>query len=166
MKNKIPQTSQSPAAWLSAWIICLLLAFGTPITGIAGPEETVKVTIQANDQMKYDVTQIQAKPSQPVQITLKNIGTMPKVSMGHNLVVLDGKIPIEQFLEAGQTQMANNYVAPEMKSYVIASTKLLGPGESDTITFKAPTTPGDYLFICSFPGHYAIGMKGVLSVKK
>lgn len=125
----------------------------------------VEVTIQANDQMKFDVHSIEAKPGQTVQVTLKNVGTMPKVSMGHNFVVLDGKVTPEAFIEAGMMQMANDYVAPEMASHVIAHTKLLGPGEFDTITFTAPKAAGDYPFVCSFPGHYAIGMKGILSVK-
>lgn len=136
-------------------------------TSSAGGEsgETVGVVIQANDQMKYDVTSIQAKPGQRVQVILRNIGTMPKISMGHNFVLLDGQLAPEKFLEASQTQMANDYVAPECKPHVIASTKLLGPGESQTITFKAPKAAGEYPFLCSFPGHYAIGMKGTLSVK-
>lgn len=124
-----------------------------------------EVTIQANDQMKFDVHSIEVSPGQTVQVTLKNIGTMPKVSMGHNFVVLDGKVAPEEFIEASQMQMANDYVAPELESHVIAHTKLLGPGEFDTITFTAPSTAGDYPFLCSFPGHYAIGMKGILTVK-
>ena len=32
---------------------------------------------------------------------------------------------------------------------VIAATKLLGPGENETLTFTAPE-PGDYQFVCSF----------------
>ena len=39
----------------------------------------------------------------------------------------------------------------------IAYTKMLGGGESDTITFDAPE-PGKYVFICSFPGHYQLMM--------
>lgn len=136
---------------------------GSASTSAGGPP--VEVTIQANDQMKFDVHLIEAKPGQPVQVTLKNVGTMPKVSMGHNFVVLDGKVTPEAFIEAGMMQMANDYVAPEMTTHVIAHTKLLGPGEFDTITFNAPKEAGDYPFVCSFPGHYAIGMKGVLSVK-
>jgi len=132
-------------------------------TAASGPAH--EVTIQANDQMKFDVTSIEVSPGQTVQVTLKNIGTMPKVSMGHNFVVLDGKVAPEEFIEASQMQMANDYVAPELESHVIAHTKLLGPGEFDTITFTAPSTAGDYPFLCSFPGHYAIGMKGILTVK-
>jgi azurin len=125
----------------------------------------LKVEISGNDQMKFDKTSIEAKPRQKVTVTLKNVGTMPKVSMGHNFVLLTKDMDPAKFVEASQMQMANEYIAPELKDKVLASTKLLGPGESDTISFAAPAEPGDYTYICSFPGHFAIGMKGVLSVK-
>jgi azurin len=47
---------------------------------------------------------------------------------------------------------------------VLAHTKLVDPKKSDTVEFVAPTKPGDYPFICSFPGH-AMTMKGTLTVK-
>jgi azurin len=61
--------------------------------------------------------------------------------------------------------MGKDYIAPEFANKVLANTKLLGPGESDTVSFAAPRKAGDYTYICSFPGHLAIGMKGALSVK-
>ena len=48
---------------------------------------------------------------------------------------------------------------------VLAATKLLGPKERDTVTFTAPTAPGRYEFVCSFPGHLQVGMRGVLIVQ-
>ena len=124
-----------------------------------------KVEITGNDQMKFDVATIEAKPKQKVIVTLKNVGTMPKMSMGHNWVLLAQGVDPAQFVEASQMHMAAEYIAPEMKDKVLAHTKLLGPGETDTVTFVAPSTPGDYVYICSFPGHFAIGMKGVLKVQ-
>src|SRR5262245_33914582 len=50
------------------------------------PEKSVQIA--GNDQMKFDVTAIEAKAGQKVTVTLKNAGTMPKVSMGHNFVLL------------------------------------------------------------------------------
>jgi azurin len=47
---------------------------------------------------------------------------------------------------------------------ILAATKLLGPNESDTVTLTAPTAPGRYEFICTFPGHFQVGMRGVLIV--
>ncbi len=125
------------------------------------------VTIEANDKMKYDVTAIEAKPGQQIVVTLKNVGTTPKFSMGHNFVILDRTINeqnVTKFLDAASMEAAHDYVTPGAKE-VIAHTKLLGPGETDTVTFNAPFVPGDYLYLCSFPGHYAQGTKGILTVK-
>ena len=49
---------------------------------------------------------------------------------------------------------------------MLAHSKLLGPGESETVTFNAPFVPGEYLYLCSFPGHYAQGTKGIMTVKQ
>ena len=38
-------------------------------------------------------------------------------------------------------------------------------GRAAEATFTAPVQRGDYQFICTFPGHFAVGMKGVLTVK-
>jgi azurin len=127
------------------------------------PEKKVEIT--GNDQMKFDVVAIAAKPGQKITVTLKNLGTMPKVSMGHNFVLLKPDVDPAKFVEAGQMHMARDFIAPEMESQVIAHTKLLGPGETDTISFAAPRKPGAYTYICSFPGHFAIGMKGILTVQ-
>lgn len=127
------------------------------------PEKKVEIT--GNDQMKFDVVAIEAKPAQKITVTLKNIGTMPKISMGHNFVLLAQDMDPNKFVEAGTPHMGKDFIAPELANKVLAHTKLLGPGESDSISFAAPRTPGTYTYICSFPGHYAIGMKGVLTVQ-
>jgi azurin len=58
-----------------------------------------------------------------------------------------------------------DYIAFEQEFYVLAKTKLLGPGESDSVTFTAPRVAGAYDYICTFPEHYAGGMKGVMNVR-
>lgn len=119
--------------------------------------------------MKFDVTAFDAKPGQKISVTLKNVGTTPKFSMGHNLVMLNRNINEQNvqsaFLDPASTQAAHDYVPPDSKD-VLAHTKLLGPAESDTVTFNAPYVPGDYLYLCSFPGHYTQGTKGFMTVKQ
>ena len=139
-----------------------------PAPAAAAPDASlpeVKVEITGNDQMKFDVAAINAKPGQKITVTLKNAGTMPKVSMGHNFVLLAQDLDPNAFVEAGMPHMGKDFIAPELASKVIAHTKLLGPGESDTVSFAAPRTTGAYHYICSFPGHCAIGMRGVLTVQ-
>ncbi|MBA3961578.1 MAG: cupredoxin domain-containing protein [Chthoniobacterales bacterium] len=130
----------------------------------APPKE---VTIQADDKMRFDVTAFEAKPGQKISVTLKNVGTTPKLSMGHNFLMLDRSVNVQnvtKFLDAASTEASHDYVPPGSKE-VLAHTKLLGPGETDTVTFNAPQIPGEYLYLCSFPGHYSQGTKGFMTVK-
>ena len=46
---------------------------------------------------------------------------------------------------------------------VLFHTMLLHPNESDTIYFIAPEKPGEYVYICTYPGHYLV-MRGILKV--
>ena len=132
----------------------------------APPKE---ITIQADDKMRYDLTAFDVSPGQKVLVTIKNIGTTPKFSMGHNFVLLDRMINTgnvqASFLDKASTEASHDYVPPGAKE-VLAHSKLLGPGESEVVTFNAPYIPGDYLYLCSFPGHYSQGTKGFMTVKQ
>ena len=114
------------------------------------------IELTANDQLKYSTTELHVKANQPVKLTLKNIGTMPKESMGHNFILLKDGTDLAGF--AAQAVSAPDHI-PADNPAIIAHTKLLGPGESDTIEFTVPA--GSYTYICSFPGHY-MTMTGVL----
>ncbi len=126
-------------------------------------EKAVEIT--GNDQMKFNLEFFDVEAGQVVSVTLKNVGSMPKMSMGHNLVILVQNADEKAFVEASMNAPTTDYVAAEKPEVIIAHTKLLGPGESDTITFKAPTKKGRYTFLCSFPGHYQVGMKGYMVVR-
>ena len=47
---------------------------------------------------------------------------------------------------------------------IIFSTKLVEPGETLTVQFKAPAEAGQYPYVCTFPGHWRI-MNGILNVR-
>lgn len=129
------------------------------------PEQPPKsVELTGNDQMRYDIDGFEAKPGQNITLTIKNIGTQPKDAMAHNFVLLTKNTDPAKFIEAGQSEPANDYIPRAQASRVIAKTKLAGPGETDTITFRAPSLPGPYDYVCTFPGHYVFGMKGVMTV--
>ncbi|OIR04027.1 azurin precursor [mine drainage metagenome] len=123
------------------------------------------VNIQASEAMKYDVTSIEVSPGQEVKLTLTNTGSQPKAAMAHNWVLLKKGSDAAAFDAAALTAAATDYIPAAKADEIIAHTKLLGPHESDTITFKAPTEPGDYTFLCTFPAHFQVGMHGVLTVK-
>ncbi len=123
------------------------------------------IEVQATDAMKFSVTRIEAAPGEEIQIKLVNTGTLPKEAMGHNLVVLKKDANPQTYANTAMTAKSSDYLPPSLKDQVIAATKLLGPKQSDTITFKAPEEAGEYPYLCSFPAHFVAGMKGVLVVK-
>jgi azurin len=146
------------------------LASGFLFLSFAGcsptPETPPKILeISTNDTMKYSVTAFEVTPGQEVSLTLTNNGTALKTAGGHNFVVLQKNTNVNRFLEAASLEASHDYLSPASQKDVLASTKLLGPGESDTITFTAPYVPANYNFVCSFPGHAAQGMKGVMIVR-
>lgn len=122
----------------------------------------IKVT--ANDQMKFNLSTIELKVGEEVKITLTNIGTMPKQAMGHNFVVLKPATDQAAFATAAAAAATNDHIPPSMNDQIIAHTKMLGPKESDSITVKFDQA-GDYPFLCSFPAHFQLGMKGTIVVK-
>jgi azurin len=123
------------------------------------------VEITGNDQMKFSVTSITAKPGELLHVRLKSAGTLPKIAMAHNFVLLAKGTDAATFATASATASASGYIPAQLKTKVLASTPLVGPGETVDVTFKAPSAPGQYAYLCSFPGHFVAGMKGVLTVK-
>lgn len=123
--------------------------------------KTCAVAIDADDAMKFDKTEIDIAPAcTQVSLTLKHTGKFAASMMGHNWVLAktaDVAAIAGDGIKAG---MANDFLVPN-DARVIAHTKIIGGGESTTITF--PTAKlgknGDYSFFCSFPGHVNM-MKG------
>ena len=119
----------------------------------AGPR-TIEIT--AGDNMKFNISSIEAKPGEELKVVLTNIGTQPKEVMGHNWVLLKAGTDVAAFSAASVTAKATDYVPEALKDQVIVHTALLGPRKSDEVTFKVPDAPGDYPFLCTFPAHYML----------
>ncbi len=113
------------------------------------------------DAMQFATTEFTVKEGTTVKLTMKNSAKSP--AMQHNVVVLKPASDINAVGMAGmQAGAAKNYV-PESDA-VLFSTAIAMPGEAKSVEFSAPPA-GDYPFICTFPGHFAL-MKGVMhSVK-
>jgi azurin len=123
------------------------------------------IAITGTDAMKYSVATIEAKPGEKLTVKLTGQGAIPKVAMAHNFVLLAAKTDANAFAQAGAMSRPTDFIPPAMKDKVLAATKLAGNGETVEVTFDAPKEPGVYTFICTFPGHFAAGMKGTLTVK-
>lgn len=149
-----PVQSQTPAA----------AATETPAES-ADPasNDVVELTISGTDQMQFDKKELRVKAGQKVRLTLTHSGTMAKNAMGHNWVLLKEGVDLAAFGQKSATAMDNDYIPASEEGSIIAHTKMLGGGESDTIEFTAPAK-GTYEFLCSFPGHYAL-MRGTFIVE-
>ncbi len=146
---------------ITALALALVFSF-VPVHSQAAGDAPVAVS--ANDQMKFDVTDLTGKVGQTLTLTLTNDGSLPKTAMAHNLVILRPGTDVAAFVAAADKRAAEGYLpGDDQAARMIVHTKLLGPGEEDTISFT-PAAPGVYEYVCTFPGHAAAGMRGRIIV--
>lgn len=158
MKSKL-------TAFLFVVVACSGFLSGQAADSAAAPR-VVKIRAGVDNAMKFDITSIVATPGESIRIVLTNAGTLPKNVMGHNwILVIVGTDPVA-FAAAAAAEGANGYIPVKLKDKILAFVGLLGPNETGEVTFTAPTEPGEYPFLCSFPAHCFVGMKGMLVVKK
>lgn len=162
MKHNRIFTGISLAVMFGTFVLTGCGKSGPPVPRDDIPVKELEIT--GNDKMKFNLVELEAKPRQRIELTLKNVGTMPKQSMGHDWVLVVQGTDLKEFVQAGMTHASTSYIAPSHKDAVLASTSILGPGESETISFTAPAEPGSYDYVCTFPGHLAGGMAGVLKI--
>ncbi len=161
--NATARTEQTSAAASTATVPTASSSSVSATPASTGDAQVVDIT--AIDAMKYSTNEIHAKAGSTVTVNLKNAGTLPKNVMAHNFVLLKSQDDVQPFITDSIAATGSGYIAPADENRIIVHTKLLGPGESDSITFKAPDKAGHYPFLCSYPGHYAVGMKGELIVE-
>ncbi|NRF41164.1 PVC-type heme-binding CxxCH protein [Pedobacter foliorum] len=130
----------------------------------ANPANEVVINIKIVEHvMKFNKTSFTVKAGQTVTINLENPDFMQ-----HNMVI--AKPGTLKKVGAAADEMAKDPNGAE-KNYVPAipeilfSTKLLNPEEKVVLQFTAPDKPGDYPFVCTFPGHWSI-MNGIMKVTK
>lgn len=128
------------------------------IPGLDDLQSNNLIELTANDRMQFSDTLFKVNVAKKVTVKLTNIGNMPKESMGHNFTVLNINTDFVAFATEAMKARDTEYIPLGMKSAVIAHTKLIGPKESDEITFNLPAA-GIYDFLCTFPGHYG-SMRG------
>lgn len=148
-------------------ILCALffLFASVGILGTSGAALAATVDIEGLDTLRFSVVHIDAKPGEKLTVNLTNKTSLPPVAMSHNFVLLKKGADPSAIANAGVQAKDNGYIPKNMADEIIAHTGLVSSGETKSVTFNAPKEPGDYTYICTFPGHYAAGMKGTLTVK-
>jgi azurin len=135
------------------------------VTATAAAQSAVRtIEIQVGDNMKFSPAAIEAKAGERLHIVLKSTGAMPKAGMGHNFILLKKGTNPKAFVDKCANARASDFIPAEVKDQILAATGLVGPGETSEATFTAPAS-GDYDFVCTFPGHFNLGMRGKLTVK-
>ncbi len=115
------------------------------------------------ERMLYDITRFEVKPGQPVRLDFIN----PDAT-AHNLVIVEPGAMEEVGLAANE--MAKDPAAVKQgqflpkSSKVLFHTSMLKPESAESLRFTAPKKPGEYPYLCTFPGHWVI-MRGVMVVK-
>ncbi|MDZ4406305.1 PVC-type heme-binding CxxCH protein [Prosthecobacter sp.] len=119
-----------------------------------------------HEQLRFDTTRIEVQAGKNFEIIFENDDVMP-----HNLVI----VPPGKHMDIGMAAMTMTpdkldkqgraFLPTTFEKEILAATKLLEPGQKETIKLKAPSQPGEYEFVCTFPGH-AVLMWGTLSVAK
>lgn len=133
--------------------------------GAGGSREVRTVRLTADDTVQFSQLTIDAEGGEKLRVELTNTGTRPRESMAHNWVLLR-PAPEGEITAFGLAAAASppTYLPAERRSQIVVATRMLGPGESDAVEFTVPQDPGDYPYVCTFPGHFAL-MKGWLIVK-
>lgn len=98
--------------------------------------------------LEFDPARISVKTGKRVRIRYVNDGSLP-----HNFVLVKSDADIDALVAAAYEAAATGHVPLPMKDKFIAyTTELVSPGESAELTFVVPA-PGEYTFVCLFPGH-------------
>jgi uncharacterized cupredoxin-like copper-binding protein len=113
------------------------------------------------EDVRFDRRWFAVGAGRPVEVVLFNPDAMP-----HNVVI--GRPGSLQRIGEAANAMAPP-TDPTAKAYVpdlpevLFSTRLANQGETIRLTFVAPKEPGEYVFACTFPGHWS-RMYGVMLV--
>lgn len=122
--------------------------------------QTIRIKAVMNE-MAFDVTEFSVEAGKKVEIIFENPDFMQ-----HNLLVVEQgaleKVGKAADKMATSPDAADKDYVPDMDE-VLYATRLLNPEETVTLSFTAPEEPGEYPYVCTFPGHWRT-MQGTMIV--
>jgi uncharacterized cupredoxin-like copper-binding protein len=142
----------SPIILVALAILALTLA----ACGGSGDDDsqsgTAELNVSIKDEFSFDPTSLTAQAGDEITLTFENTGTLE-----HSFVILKEGVDLEHALEEDEEELHEELL---LEIHEIPS------GESATETFTAPSEPGDYIFLCTVPGHAEAGLVGTLTVSQ
>lgn len=153
--------------WTTLAVVLILLAGAVGLgllrsTGFPSPETpgTLAVTIGVDGARAFGTGSLAAADGQILAVTFNNSG-----SEQHNWVLVrGGEAEAAQVVAASEAAGPDNGFLPADRSAIVRNTRLLSPGEGEQLTFVAEQ--GSYMYVCTVPGHYRSGMRGILTVQR
>lgn len=126
--------------------ILAVLAFSLAACGTtAAPAYSTTIDVKMNEFM-YDPGEFAIPAGKEITLKAANEG-----KVGHEFVII--KLGQEVTVPFDADDEGKVFWEHEVE-----------PGETDTITFTAPTEPGEYVILCGISGHFEAGMAGKLTV--
>lgn len=122
-------------------------------------DSVTNISIKAIAGMQFDLVRFNVKPGAKVKLVFSNAD-----DMSHNLLITKPgtrMAVINAVLKLEEKGPQLNYIP--QSSDVLWSVPVLSPDQSQSIVFKAPSQPGAYPYVCTYPGHGFI-MYGVMYV--
>jgi azurin len=145
--------------------IPLFVVLGLGIAA-AAQADPCQLAIDSNDLMQFSVRQLEAPAScAQVTVTLHHVGKLAANVMGHNWVLTRSRDATAVANMGPAAGLQKDYL-PTGDARIIAATKLIGGGQTATVTFSTSglKPEEDYTYFCSAPGHIAV-MKGRFTLK-
>ena len=143
----------------------LILSLLTLFTVSFAFAEDCKIDVSGSDMMKFDTSEINIDNNcEKFIINLKHSGKVPVNAMGHNIVILESSNLQKVISKINMSHGIEKGFMPEMEE-VLFKSKMIGGGEQTTLELDTSvfTSGNEYIYICSFPGHFAL-MKGKLNI--
>ena len=142
-------------------LVLVTLIFASVLAPVASaPSAARRVVIRpVGNQMNFAVTTFRVRAGEQVRLVFENTATVD--AMKHNVVILDDAAAIDRVGIAAISAADQGYIPDD--EAILFYTPLAGPQETVEVTFTAPSEPGAYPYICTYPGHYVL-MRGVMTV--
>tara|TARA_A200000159_G_scaffold162538_1_gene186686 strand:+ start:247 stop:1272 length:1026 start_codon:yes stop_codon:yes gene_type:complete len=112
--------------------------------------------------LKFNTARIEAKAGEKVIFVFPNDDSS---GMVHNLAIItpgSSQTVLDASVAMGAEGLKKNFI-PEIPE-LLASTPQVAQGMKYTLYFSVPDEPGNYHFICTYPGHGLI-MQGIFAVQ-
>ena len=159
MVESIPMEAQSDPVLIAAMSIGdREPRLGRRLAALRVP--TIEITA-APYRMDYDLKEFTVEAGKPVRLVFTNPDDKP-----HNLVIGEPgslkAIGRKATLLGTTTKAKSRHYVPKMRE-VLHWIPVVDPHSSAELVFTAPEEPGEYVYVCTYPGHWTT-MNGIMKV--